>query len=136
MANDLFDNGAETILNGDVHFDTDTIRVTLLDGADDTPNLSTDDFYDDIAAGARVATANLASVTTTDGVLDAADTVLSSVTGDQSEFILLDHDAGGAESADPLLVLFDTATGLPVTPNGADITIQWNASGILDINPS
>jgi len=135
MANDLFDNGAETILLGDVHFDTDVIRVTLVDGADDTPNTATDDFYDDIAVAGRVATANLASKTTTDGVLDAADTVFSALTGDQSEYLVLDHDAGGAESADPLLVLFDTATGLPVTPNGADITIQWNASGILDINP-
>jgi hypothetical protein len=30
----------------------------------------------------------------------------------------------------PFLAAWDTATGLPLTPNGGDVTVAWNASGI------
>jgi hypothetical protein len=135
MANDLYDSGAEAILNGDIDFDTDTIRLTCVDTADYTINLATHDFYDDVTAGGRVANGALASKTITDGVFDAADLVLSAVTGDPFELIVLDKNTAGADSTDPLLIAFDTFTGNPTTPNGADITIQFNAAGILDVNP-
>jgi hypothetical protein len=32
-----------------------------------------------------------------------------------------------AESGNLLIARIDTATGLPVTPNGGDITVQWDA---------
>jgi hypothetical protein len=36
------------------------------------------------------------------------------------------------ESTSALICFLDTGvTGLPVTPNGGDITITWNASGIF-----
>jgi hypothetical protein len=35
-------------------------------------------------------------------------------------------ETGGAESGKILVFYYDTATsGLPVTPNGGDITVQW-----------
>ena len=135
MANVLFNGYKSRLLNGGTvpDWDTSTIRLTAIDTADDDPDPTVDDFYDDIAAAARVATANLASVTVSAaGVVDAADTTFSSVTGDQFEELLLDFDAGGAEAADLLLVRIDTASsGLPATPNSGDIDVQWNAAGIL-----
>lgn len=32
----------------------------------------------------------------------------------------------GADSTSPLLLLIDTAPGLPITPDGMDIQIQWD----------
>lgn len=133
MANALYDLYRQTALEGGIAILTDDIKVVLVDGADYTPNLATDEFLDDIAVGGRVATSgNLASKTTTAGTFDAADVVLSSVTGDQSEYVVGYRDTG-AEATSDLMWFIDTATGLPVTPNGSDITITWNASGIYTL---
>lgn len=126
MANALYDLGREGFLAGDIDWDADNIKIGLWDSADYTPNLSTDNDYADVDAGARVATsANLSSKTTTAGVADAADVTFSSVTGDVSEYIGCFQDTG-TESTSRLIFLIDTATGLPVTPNGGDITVSWD----------
>ena len=84
MANALYDTGREAFLLGDIAWDTDNIKVILVDTADYTVNLSTHDFLDDVAGAGIVATSgNLASKTTTAGVADAANVTFSSVTGDQ-----------------------------------------------------
>jgi len=130
MANLLYPKAKEAFLSGDIDLVNDTIKVIALDGADYTYS-SAHDFYDDAASAARVGTATaLASKTVTNGVFDAADVTLSSVTGDEFEFILIFQDTG-TESTSHLIALFDTATGLAFTPSGGDITITWNASGIF-----
>ena len=127
MANALYGLGREGFLGGDIAFDTDNIKAALLDLTDYTPNLTTHQFLSDVPAGARVATSgNLATKTITLGVADAADVTFSAVTGDESEYILIYQDTG-VEGTSRLIALVDTATGLPVTPNGGDITIQWDS---------
>lgn len=91
--------------------------------------LSGDLNLSNIAAGARVATsANLASKTVTSGVADAADVTLTAVTGDPSEALCIYKDTG-TEATSRQIAWIDTGTGLPVTPNGGDITVQWSANG-------
>lgn len=127
MANALYDAGREAFLNGDIDWTNDNIKVVLIDTADYTVDLSTHDFLDDVAAAARVATSgNLASKTSTDGVADAADVTFTSVTGDESEALIIYKDTG-TESTSNLIAYIDSATGLPVTPNGGDITVQWDS---------
>lgn len=127
MANALFDSGREGFLDGSIDWDTDAIKLILVDHTDDTPAPATDVNLDDITAPARVATsANFSSKTVTAGVADAADVVLSAVSGDEAESIVIYADSG-VESTSRLIAFIDTATGLPVTPNGGDITIQWDA---------
>jgi len=127
MANTLFDAGREAFLAGNADWDADDIRMILIDAADDDPNTSVDDNLDDIAAGARVATSGaFTSKTTTAGVADAADVTFSSVSGDESEELLI-YKHTGVETTSTLLVSIDTATGLPVTPNSGDITVQWDS---------
>lgn len=126
MANALFNKGREGFLGGDIAWDTDTIKLVLVDHADDTPNVTTDQFLSHIAAAARVATsAAFTSKTITDGVADAADVTLTAVTGDPAESIVIYQDTG-TESTSRLIAYIDTATGLPVTPNGGDITVVWD----------
>jgi hypothetical protein len=127
MANALYDNGRESFLRGEISWNTDDIKAILVDTALYTVNLDTDQFLDDIPGGAIVATsANLASKTTTDGVADAADVTFPTVSGATVEAVVLYQDTGVAATS-RLIAYIDTATGLPVTPNGGDITVQWSA---------
>jgi hypothetical protein len=126
MANALYDKGREAFLSGTISWSSDNIKVVLTDAADYTVNLATHQFLSDVASGGRVATSgNLASKTVTAGVADAADVTFSAVTGDQSECLVIYKDTGSAATS-PLIAYIDTATGLPVTPNGADITVTWD----------
>lgn len=126
MSNALYDFGREGFLAGDIDWDANDIRLILIDEADDTIDLAVDDNLDDRAAPSRVATSGaFASKTTTAGVADAADVTLSTVTGDPSESIDI-YKHTGTESTSRLIANIDTATGLPVTPNGGDIIVSWD----------
>ena len=133
MANQLYPSYRQTALEGGIAILTDNINVVLVDGEEYTPNPATDDFLDDIPVGGRVATSgSLANKATTGGTFDADDVVLSSVTGDPCEYVV-GYRNTGADNTSNLMWLIDTATGLPVTPNGSDITIAWNAGGIFTL---
>jgi len=107
-----------------------TLKATIVDLADYTYNAA-HDFINDVPSIARVATATLASITTTAGTLDAADTIFTGVTGDASEALVLWIDTG-TEATSPYLAFWDSGvTGFPLTPTGANVIAVWNASGIL-----
>ena len=125
MANALYDSGRDGYLGGDDDWDLDH-RVVLHDDADDTVNLTTDDFLDDVAAGARVASSGaIGSPTHSAGVADAADKTINTVTGDPFERLII-YRHTGTEATSRLNASIDTATGLPTTPNGGNITITWD----------
>ena len=125
MADYLYGIGRQGFLNADIDWAADNIKCVLVDGADYTAAQDTDDFLADIASGGRVATSgNFASKTSTLGVADAADVTLSAVTGDQCEKIVIYKDTG-VEGTSALIAHIDSYTGLPVTPNGGNITIAW-----------
>lgn len=126
MASGLYAKGREGFLDGSIDWDTNTIKCCLVDTADYTVNLATHDNLDDVPSGARVGTPQtLGTKTVTDGVADAADVTFTAVTGDPSEAIVIWKDTG-TESSSRLIAYIDTGTGLPVTPNGGDITIAWD----------
>lgn len=95
-----------------------------------------------LPSGGRVATMEIptAGRSVLNGTLDAADITFSSVTGDPVEaFIIVKagNTPGGADVADTAqrLILIQTPatpglTGLPITPNGGNINLTFNASGI------
>jgi len=127
MSNALYDKGREGFLDGSIDWDTDNIKLVLIDVADYTVNLATHDNLDDIPAAARVATSgNLSGKTVAAGVADAADLTLGAVTGDPSEAIVLYKDTG-TESTSRLIAYIDTATNLPITPNGGDINVVFDS---------
>jgi hypothetical protein len=113
-----------------------TIKAMFIDNADDTV-VATDDFIDDVLSASRVpaiaSAPALASKTNGSvgvGVFDAADTVFTSLTGDQSEQLILFEDSGSEATSD-VICFWDTATGLPLTPSGGNVTAVWAAGGIL-----
>jgi hypothetical protein len=139
MANALFysaRNGFQGSHATRVDLDADDIGVMFVDHADDTPVPATDDFLDDIASAGRVpalaSCPNLASKTigvVAVGVFDSVDPTFTALTGDQVESLIVFKDTNDHATAD-LLAWFDVFTsGMPLTPNGGDVTVNVNASG-------
>lgn len=131
MANALYGKAKEELLGTTagtrINWINDTVKMTLVDNADYTVSIDVDDFYNDVPAAGRVATsAALSSKTSALGVADAADVTFASVTGDVSESLVIWKDSG-VETTSPLIAYIDTGTGLPVTPNGGNITVTFDS---------
>ena len=139
MPNALADAGREGFLAGEIDWDTATIKASLVRGY--TPNLATHRFISDVTVtGTLVATtAALTTKTIAAGVADAADTTFGPVaTGAACNHIIVYQSsavAGGADvaaTAQRLIAVIDTATNLPITPNGGELPLVWsNVAGTL-----
>ena len=136
MANAIYDKAREKFA-GHTTDDTahnidlirDDIKAVLVDVADYTVDLATHEFLSDIPAGAQVSVgANLANKSTTAGVFDADDDAdaFTSVTGDVCEAMVIFKDTGVAATSS-LIAYIDTATNLPVTPNGGHLGYTWDS---------
>ncbi len=129
MASALYPLGKKAIMDADIDMLVDNLKVLGIDTADEIYNAA-DQFHSNIvAAGIVFTTGNLASKTTTSGVFDAADITVTAVTGDTIEALVLYKDTG-VSGTSPLIAWFDIST---FTPNGSDVTVVWNASGIFAI---
>lgn len=130
MSSQLFDAGREGFLAGEIDWDTAVIKMALVRGY--TFN-ATHKFVSDVtnAGGTLVATSSaLTSKTVSGGVADAADVTFAAVpTGaaiPAAIYFQASAVTGGADvapTAQRLICYVDTATGLPVTPNGQ--AINW-----------
>jgi hypothetical protein len=140
MANALFSPGREGFLLGEIDWDTATQKVALVRSY--TFNAA-HKFVSDVtgASGVLHATSGaLASKTGTSGTADAADIVFTAPAANASGHSLLYFQSsavtGGADvaaSAQRLIAWVDTGTGLPVVPNGADVTCVFNVSGLFTL---
>lgn len=129
MANALYTKAKEKFATAAINWTGDNIKCALVDGADYTPNMSTDEFLSDIAGAAIEETsANLTGKTATGGACGASNVTFSGTAGDGCEYILVYKDTG-VSSTSPLICLIDTAGGLPVTLGG-NVQVTWN-SGIV-----
>lgn len=128
MANVLYPKGLEALLNGDIAFDSDTIKVALIDTGTVSYN-SAHDFYNDVSAGVVGTPVALSSKTQTNGAFDSADPTWTGVSGATVEAIVMYKDTGSAATS-PLIGWWDTLpSGLPLTPNGGDVTYTVHSSG-------
>ena len=105
---------------------TGTLKAYLIDTAAYTYSAA-HDFLADIPGGARIGTpVTLASITTTDGVLDAADVSFTGLTGAPTiEAVALCVDTG-TEATSRFLAYIDTATGLPVAAGATQVDVAWD----------
>lgn len=126
MANTLYDFARQRFLEAQINWMTDTVKVILVDTGAYTPQTAIHQFLSDIPTSARIAgPVTLTSKATTGGAADAADCTFVSVTGNSIEAIIIYADTG-VEATSPLIAFIDTATGLPITPNGGDIIVTWD----------
>jgi len=73
--------------------------------------------------------------TVVNGLFDGDDVTFTAVSGTVIGAIVLYRKNGGANTTWRLVLYEDTSvTGLPVTPNGGNIVITWNASGIFQLS--
>ena len=93
------------------------------------------DFFNDLSGVVGEATGKeITNPTTASGVFDGDNVTFSSVSGNTVEAIVIYRKNAGANTTHYLVAFIDTGvTGLPVTPNGGDITITWNGSGIFEV---
>lgn len=122
MANTLYDSARQRFLEAQINWMTDTIKVVLVSTSGYTPQTAVHQYLADIPVSARIAgPVTLTAKATTGGAADAADVTFTSVTGNTINAIVIYSDSG-TEATSPLIAYIDTATGLPITPNGGDIT--------------
>ena len=141
MANALYPKYKEKLLNPGtlgsssgtaVDLVDDTIKIALVDTGVYTYS-TTHEFYSSASSAVIGTSQTLTSKTVTDGTFDAADVTFTSVTGSSVEALIVYKDTGTA-STSPLICYVDVAaSGLPVTPNGGNITVTFNASGIFSL---
>lgn len=131
MANALYNTFKEGLLDKIFDLNTDVIKCSLVDAADYTFSAAHDEYSgasrDVPLAGIVAESAALSAPTIVSGVFDTGDFSFATVTGDQSEQLILWDDT---LVNDRLVGFYDTGmTGMPVTPSGGNINVTVNASG-------
>lgn len=113
----------------------DTIRVGLRDEGTTAINLATHVDHADISAALVGTDQTVTSQTVGTAAVGAFDHALvtwSSVSGASVES--LDYFKwSGTSATSPLIANIDSATGLPVSPNGGDITFDPAAGGVFQV---
>lgn len=112
-----------------VNWGSDTIRVVALSSA--YVFSQSHQFHSDLSG--VLGTATLASKTSTNGILDAADAVISGVLANAVAAIVIEKWTGTAGTSQ-LMLFFDTGVGFNQTPTG-DTTIIFPNDANVKIFP-
>ncbi len=129
MANTLYPAAKAAFMRGEIHWDTDDIKACLVSYA--YTYSAAHVVLSELIGGAdpRIGSPiSLSAKTYALGQADAADVIFTAVTGAVAAFIVLYKDTGNTTTS-PLVAFIDTATGLPATPTGANITVVWDSGG-------
>lgn len=131
MANAIYPKYKEAVIQASANSSlAGTVKAALIDTGTYTYSAA-HDFWDDASAGVIGTPQAVANKTYTNGTLDGDNVTYTAVSGASVEAVILYIDTG-TPATSRLIVYLDTGiTGLPVTPNGGDINIGWNASGIF-----
>lgn len=91
------------------------------------------DFYNDLS-GIVGTDQRIATPTVANGTFDGDNLTYTAVSGATVEALVIYRHNSGANTTWKLVCYIDTSvTGLPVTPNGGDITVTFHVSGIFTI---
>ncbi len=139
MSNALYPKWKEALLKFTTNnnLSSGTVKCALVDTGVYTFNAA-DEFFDEGGASdvtdASVGTPQtIGSKTFVSGLFDGSDLTFASVVGNSVEALVIYIDTGNPLTS-PLVAYIDTGvTNLPVTPNGGDITVTWNVSGIFNL---
>ena len=133
MASALYPLGKQAILAGDIHFDTDTIKIVPLNTTTDYTYSTAHDFLNDVTTYTGATAQTLSNKTIALGVFDNTATVTFTAlaidgTKDVEAFLVY-RDSGVAATSEVIAYLEVTA----ITPNGTDLVVTVHASGIFAI---
>jgi len=125
MANALYTPAKVLALTTGMNLASGTVKCALVDTGVYTFD-ATHQFYSSVSSAVIGTPQTLASKTTTGGVFDADDVTFTAVSGDSIEAVVIYIDSGD-DATSPLIAYFDTASGLPLIPSGADINLNWSS---------
>lgn len=141
MANLVYLNAKDQIANGDIDFVNADIRLMLVDSSTtaDTENTGID-FIDDFTTlgelsgtgYARAALANQAvnkDVGNNRAEFDADDVTFTGIDAGTAQAALIYLHV--TNDADSIPILYIDTTDFPIVTNGGDVTLNFNAEGIL-----
>lgn len=138
MANAVYPEYKEFLLSASANVSlnvddaTDGPFCRLVDTGTYTYNAA-HDFADDITGGVGT-DQRITGPTVANGLFDGSDLTYTSVSGNSVEALVIYRHNSGANTTWKVVLYEDTGvTGLPVTPNGGNITVTWNASGIFQL---
>lgn len=132
MANAIYPKWKEAIIQATANSSLGgTVKVALVDTGTYTYS-SAHEFLTSLTG--RVGTdQTLGTKTFVNGTFDAANASFPSVSGATVEAVAIYIDTGTAGTSRLVAYLDTGITGLPVTPNGGNIDITWDAAGIFTI---
>ena len=124
MANALYDKGREGFLDGSIDWDTDDVRVVLVEST--YAFGAAHQFVSDLGTNDNGRSAALTGKTVTSGVADAADTSLVATAALACNALVV-YKFNAADASARLIGYIDTATGLPFTPAASQtVNIAWD----------
>lgn len=131
MANAIYPLYKQALLDAstDVDINDGTVKVALSTAAYNSAH----QYYSSVSASTVGTPQTINNTTVTNGLFDGDDVTYTAVTGSTVTALIIYIDTGNTATS-RLVAFFDTSvTNLPVTPNGGNITITWNASGIFQL---
>ena len=132
MANSMYDYGRELYLAGSTSWALGTVRMCFVSTAVYTFSAGHTALAQTAAGLVGTASSAFAGKTVSTGVADSNDITIQAVPttgGSVVGAIILYHDnyPAAVGGGTPLIAYIDTAaSGLPITPNGGDITVSWS----------
>lgn len=133
MANAIYPLYKQALLDASSNVDVNdgTVKVALIDTGTYTYSAA-HDFLDDVSGVVGTAQ-TIANTTVTNGLFDGDNVTYTAVSGSSVEALIIYIDTGSSATSRLVAYIDTSVTGLPVTPNGGDITITWSGSGIFQL---
>lgn len=130
MSIDFYDAGLEGILNRSIDLNSGDLRLLLVN-AGYTRNLATHKFRSAIGGPNTIISSNLLTGFVASGRNFTFDVTVmpAAPAGVDGTQIVLAEDTG-SPTTDRLVCVWDSSSGLPITPNGSDINIIIGLIGV------
>lgn len=138
MANALYPKWKEALMQGTANCllngsGTTGVYAVLVDTGTYTYSAA-HEFFSSVNSAKVGTEVEIGSKTFVNGLFDGADVTETAVSGSSAEAVVIFIKNAGANTTWRLVAYLDTGiTGIPVTPNGGGININWNASGIFQL---
>lgn len=127
MANTMYTNAKELLLTAGINWIDDTIKAVLVN-VSYIPDFNNNKYLSDVVGivpGVQHVK-TLAGKSITGGAADADDLTFSFIASGQNVYYLLIYKDTGDSTTSPLIILIDTAAGLPVVTTGASLYITFD----------
>lgn len=134
----MYDKGRERFATAATSLTADTIKVALVLSTY-SPNVATHEFLTDISSFIVGTDQTLTTKTATAGIFNADPATWSGgsapASGATTIAYLVLYKSTGTAGSSPLIGYIDTATNLPLLPNGGSVSVSWStgANKILKI---